>query len=276
MPLTSPGGVPINAKFFDDNGNIARVWINFLAGLGIQVPVPVVLVDGLNPYVFVGNSPEIIITGPAADFSIGGFSAGINGQRLHVLNYTDQPMTLEDLSTDSPAGDQIVTLTGADVTLAGKSSATFIYYNVSPISDVNPPGAWVLEATAPSSGDSTSVKSAQPSATLTPLTTGYQDLASFNVTLDKAGVWRVDAVLQMNFQAAAGGVLAQLVLGATPQTRIFQFLSSADFAGVGSTFWYVTSTGSTVAKIQAKASVAAGTRQVVKDYTFLGAQFLHP
>ncbi len=120
---------------------------------------------------------------------------------------------------------------------------------------------------------SADVLNAVPSGNLTPLSTGYVDVPSLNVTLDRSGLWIIQAVIEMNFQAAAGGVLAQLVIGATPETRIFRFLSSADFAGVSSQSWVVTNTGSNVAKIQAKASVASGTRQVVAANTILIAEF---
>ncbi len=149
MSLPSVSNIPINAPFFDENGNISRVWVSYLAGLAPQLPVPVQLIDGDNGDVFVGSSPEIVIVGPVAPFTIAGFSASGNGQRLHVLNYTGQTMTLKNLSAAVPAGDQIITMAGVDLTLAGHSSVAFIYYNVSLIADVNPPGAWVLVSKAP-------------------------------------------------------------------------------------------------------------------------------
>lgn len=276
MPSTSPGGVPIYAPFVDDKGNISRVWINFLAGLGLQVPVPVVLVDGLNPFIFVGISPEIIITGPAAAFSIGGFSAGVNGQRLHVLNYTDQPMTLENLSVDSPPGDQIVTLTGADVTLAGKSSATFIYYNVSPISDVNPPGAWVLEAAAPSSGGS-EILEAVASGGVALNDTAYHDVPGCTVTLDQDGDWVIDGWFDIVGDPAANACFGRLVVAGVDASggSFAVFLAGAAGEEVSvSMGWKYTNSGSNIAKLQAKATVGGTAANVNTNGSKIRATFI--
>lgn len=67
------------------------------------------------------------ITGPAAAFSVTGFTGGTNGRLMIVVNTTAQDMTLANESAGSVAANRIQTQTGADVVLAGNASGIFIY-----------------------------------------------------------------------------------------------------------------------------------------------------
>lgn len=88
----------------------------------------IVLAAGANENIALTDASWIRITGPAGGFSLGGFQNGVDGRHLTVFNTTAQAMTIKNLSGGSPATSQILTLTGADVVLAARtSSATFIY-----------------------------------------------------------------------------------------------------------------------------------------------------
>ncbi len=75
---------------------------------------------------FPWSSQYARVVGPSGAFSISGFVAGIDGQRLTVQNAVAQDMTITNQATSSTS-NQITTLTGADVTLTGVSVANFIY-----------------------------------------------------------------------------------------------------------------------------------------------------
>jgi hypothetical protein len=66
------------------------------------------------------------VTGPTGAFSISGFAGGYDNKRLIVFNPTAQTMTITNNAT-STAANRILTLTGADVPMAGPGMAPFIY-----------------------------------------------------------------------------------------------------------------------------------------------------
>jgi hypothetical protein len=76
------------------------------------------------------------ITGPSGAFSVSGFQGGYEAKRLILFNPTAQTMTVTNDAT-SVAANRILTLTGADVVLAGPGMAQFIYS----VSDAR----WLLE-----------------------------------------------------------------------------------------------------------------------------------
>jgi hypothetical protein len=92
----------------------------------------IALVNGLNSDIALTDASLIRITGPVGAFSIGGFTNGVDGRILRVINTTANAMTIVNLDGASAAANQITTLTGADVVLAARTSAaTFIYEDVS-------------------------------------------------------------------------------------------------------------------------------------------------
>lgn len=87
----------------------------------------VTLSNGANNNIAIGTSGFIAIQGPSGGFSISGFPAGVDGQQLKVFNVSAAQMTIKN-TTGSSSGNQILTMTGADVvTRNGFSFATFIY-----------------------------------------------------------------------------------------------------------------------------------------------------
>jgi len=110
------------------NGTFSNPGIMQVAGtLQISSPSNITLANGANNNLAATNKSWLRLSGPTGAFSISGFSGGIQGQVLYVFNTTSQQMTLKN-ATGSSAGNQISTLTGADVVLrAGTSFATFIY-----------------------------------------------------------------------------------------------------------------------------------------------------
>lgn len=109
-----------------------------------RVPKALVLANGANHNLAVGSNSATTITGPTGAFSISGFSTldggattcPQDGWEMRVFNKTAQAMTITN-KAGSTAGNQIDTLTGADVVLAARtSSATFAYDESS--------GYWIL------------------------------------------------------------------------------------------------------------------------------------
>jgi hypothetical protein len=98
------------------------------------------LANGPNHNINIANAAWIPLTGLTAAFSITGFTGGVAGRVLYVLNESLQTMTISNQNAGSIATNQIITLTGADVTLrAGRSFAQFIYDNILQ--------AWILMST---------------------------------------------------------------------------------------------------------------------------------
>jgi hypothetical protein len=85
------------------------------------------LVSGANGNVALPSVARWLrITGPSGAFSISGFQGGYEGKRLILYNDTAQTLTLTNDAT-STAANRLLTLSGADVVLAGPCLAAFIY-----------------------------------------------------------------------------------------------------------------------------------------------------
>ena len=111
VPLSISGGAGLS------NVSVAGV-IGLLNGHANAVKQFLVLASGANQNVNPGDSGMLRIIGPNAAFSIGGFSGGIDGRELVLLNPTGQPLTLNNIDPGSAAGNQIATGSGANMTLA--------------------------------------------------------------------------------------------------------------------------------------------------------------
>jgi hypothetical protein len=88
------------------------------------------LSNGLNLDVPLGGYSYVEISGPTEPFQISGFTGGLDGYVLELVNLTSQAMTLnhEDDKKESIAANRIHSVTGASVSLpARKSYAKFIY-----------------------------------------------------------------------------------------------------------------------------------------------------
>ncbi len=118
--------------------------------------------------------------------------------------------------------------------------------------------------------------SATPSAPLT-CTASYADVPSLSVTLNKDGVWKITATLDIGIDSSSLAIFGQLVVNGVAQTGILSFSNNATSSGATITRpWLYTNSGSNVAKIQAKAAFAAGSRSVGDTNSLLIAEFLHP
>ena len=92
----------------------------------------IALVNGLNSNIALTDASFIRITGPTGAFSLGGFTNGVDGRHLIVVNTVAFAMTIKNLDGGSAAANKITTLTGGDVVLAARTSAaTFIFDDVS-------------------------------------------------------------------------------------------------------------------------------------------------
>jgi hypothetical protein len=87
------------------------------------------LANGANGTVTVsGFANAARIAGPTAAFSIGGITAGSDGQLLRLYNSTSQALTIKNEDTGQTAANRILTAAGVDVVLrAGTSVATLQY-----------------------------------------------------------------------------------------------------------------------------------------------------
>ncbi len=123
-------------------------WTFFQGLRTVGPPLVLQLENGGNNDLRAKAATEVVIAGPTGAFTISGFVGGFNGRRLHLLNYSGQAMSVLN-QTDSLVGNQIDTLTGADLVFAGNCSLVFVYYSVIPVSSVGVGGLWVVESSSP-------------------------------------------------------------------------------------------------------------------------------
>lgn len=103
----------------------------------------VIVSNGANNNLAIGNARYIYLTGPTAAFSVTGFAGGADGAELIVQNATSQAFTISNQNTGSDAANRICTFTGADVVLSGAlgGTATFSYDKVDSV--------WILRSHNP-------------------------------------------------------------------------------------------------------------------------------
>lgn len=129
---------------FSDNlrNNAFTILASGLTGVNTSTPVAAVdingdlacrqnsvnVVNGVNNDLNPGFFSFIKVTGPTAAFSLSGFSGGVDGKILTVLNLTGQNMTIANQTgSASTAANRINTLTGADIVTVGNGSVTIQY-----------------------------------------------------------------------------------------------------------------------------------------------------
>ena len=88
-------------------------------------PSSLILVNGVNDNIVLGDYSLFRITGPTGAFSITGFLGGQNGRVLTIINATTQVLSLTHQAS-STANNQINT-GGNTLTVAANGVATFIY-----------------------------------------------------------------------------------------------------------------------------------------------------
>jgi hypothetical protein len=104
------------------------------------------LANGVNNDISLASNEYSIyrITGPSSAFSITGFTNGVNGRIITVVNATTQTMTISG-ATSSSAANQLLTA-GLTFTVPANGSATFMYNTTLT--------KWVLTGTSGSSNSS--------------------------------------------------------------------------------------------------------------------------
>ncbi len=86
------------------------------------------VINGTNNDVNPGRYSFISVESPTADFSISGFTSGVDGKILTVLNLTGQNMTIVSQTTSaSSTVNRINTLSGGDIVTVGNGSVTMQY-----------------------------------------------------------------------------------------------------------------------------------------------------
>jgi hypothetical protein len=86
------------------------------------------VLNGMNNDINPGRYSFISIDGPTAAFSLSGFTGGVDGKILTVLNLTGQNMTIvSQTSSTSSAVNRINTLSGTDIVTIGNGSVTMQY-----------------------------------------------------------------------------------------------------------------------------------------------------
>jgi hypothetical protein len=113
-------------------------------------PATLTLANGANADVELPSVARFLrLSGPSGAFSISGFTGGYEGKRIIAYNTTSQTLTLTNDAT-STAANRLLTLTGADMALAGPCIAEFIYS----VSDLR----WVLEVVRSGTVNGTTVE----------------------------------------------------------------------------------------------------------------------
>lgn len=115
-------------------GHLDTLLATYTAANGANNNIVIPLVPGGAA----GQTSMMRIAGPTGVFNITGFAGGTEGRHLWIYNTTTQNMTITNKAT-STAGNQINTMTGADVALTGECMAHFIYDTVTSF--------WLLAAT---------------------------------------------------------------------------------------------------------------------------------
>ncbi len=98
-----------------------------------------VLANGNNDDIATEYNNYLRVTGPSAAFAIRGFAGGVRGAILCVEIDVAQTLTISNLSSGSLVGNQIVTGTGADLSIATPCVLLFVYND-----DYGDHGAWVF------------------------------------------------------------------------------------------------------------------------------------
>ena len=132
---TDGGGLAPAALFTNGNVGITGTTANPTADSKLDVYGDLALREGTALALAAGNNNNVAIageqshyriTGPAAAFTVTGFTNGNNGQVLNVINATTQTMTLANANAGSTATNQLQT-GSSNVNIAAGGAASFIY-----------------------------------------------------------------------------------------------------------------------------------------------------
>lgn len=114
-----------------DSNGVLRVYNGASWAIpGDFAPPAVTVANGANQNVVFGGGgvQSIVLTGPTGAFNIGGFSGGIPGQLLQVINGQAQTLTLNHNDSGSSSGNRIFVPAQANAVLrsSGYSTATLL------------------------------------------------------------------------------------------------------------------------------------------------------
>lgn len=116
--VTSSSGTPTFSGIFNPPAGVQNV---------PNLMLPITLANGANSNVAHNGASFLRIAGPSGAFSITGFVAGVDGQKLTIYNTTTQVLTLTHDAT-STAANRIYNASGANIVMAAsKGSAQFVY-----------------------------------------------------------------------------------------------------------------------------------------------------
>jgi len=112
-------------------------------------------------------------------------------------------------------------------------------------------------------------------------TASMADVPGMTLTLNKNGIWFILTVLSLKLDNSTVGITGQLVVNSVAQTdQIFALAapgaSTIALSGTYAQWWKYSNTGSNVAKMQAQAGFATGTRTLFQLGSKMIAIFLHP
>jgi len=114
-----------NAAFNPSGSPNSRLEVNGDFSMRLNA---ITLPNGPSDNVDPGRYSFIKINGPTLAFSISGFTGGVDGKILTVLNLTGTNMTIVNQTTSgSAAANRINTLTGGDIVTTGNGSVTLQY-----------------------------------------------------------------------------------------------------------------------------------------------------
>jgi hypothetical protein len=89
----------------------------------------VTIANGTNNDVPVGDCAYLRLIGPTTAFTITGLAAGVDGQRLRVIDVTGYDMTIANGSTLSAYGNRIETDVGSDIIVKGTAPVLDMTYD---------------------------------------------------------------------------------------------------------------------------------------------------
>ncbi len=116
MTLPSDDGEAGEILVTDGSGNMS--W-----GLGVTT---VSVTSGSQGTITIGSSNVVRFTGGTGAFTIDGFTGGVDGRMIYVLNASTHNMTIS-FNTATTASNGINTLSGANSSTVGEGAAVFIY-----------------------------------------------------------------------------------------------------------------------------------------------------
>jgi Head domain of trimeric autotransporter adhesin len=121
-----------NAFVVRNNGNVGINTSDCFTNLDINGDLALkqyskFIYDSINNNLNIFNYSFVNIDNPTNIFTITGFTGGVDGKILTILNTSNQNMTIANLKLSSDPANRINTLTGSDIATIGNGSVTLQY-----------------------------------------------------------------------------------------------------------------------------------------------------